>query len=180
MLSVRNHLQKILVNARVVAQFRMERRRQRLAFAQQHRIFTFRRDHFHALAYAFNLRSADEYHLDGLGKKSAFADGAVDLASVSISAHGDVEGPQARLPRILHVGCQQDASSARTEGWLHAHEIFQFRESVFAEQLKKCPRLATGDYQTVDLVELLGLLDEHNFGSQLFEPFSVGFEIALT
>src|SRR5258706_4949957 len=124
------HVQKILMNAQVVAKFRMELRCHGLALAHQHRHFVaaFRRDHFHALAYAFNLRSADEYHFDGLAKKSAFADGAVDLASVSITAHRDVERAQAGLLRILDVRRQQDASGARTESWLHAHKIFQLRE----------------------------------------------------
>src|ERR1700686_2967568 len=109
-----DHVQKVLVNARVVAQFRMERRRQRLALAHQHRIFAFGRDYFHALTYAFNLRSADEYHFDGIAEKSAFADGAVNLASVSITPDGNVERTQAGLLRILYFRCQQDSSRART------------------------------------------------------------------
>src|SRR5258706_464847 len=36
-----------------------------------------------------------------------------------------------------------------------------------------------GDYQGVDVVELLGLFYEQNFGAQLFEPAAVGVEIAL-
>src|SRR6266849_7385833 len=109
----------------------MKRRRQRLALSYQHRVFTFRRDHFHALAYAFNLRSADEYHFDGIAKKSAFADGAVDLATVSVTADGNVERAQAGLLRILYVCGQQDASRACAKGRLRAHEIFQLREPVF-------------------------------------------------
>ena len=37
----------------------------------------------------------------------------------------------------------------------------------------------SGNDQAIDLVQLLGLLDEHNFGSQLFEPAAVRVEIAL-
>src|SRR2546430_1789092 len=136
---VLDHVQKILVNAPVVAQFRMERRGHGLALAHQYGDFVtaFRRDHFHALAYAFNLRSADEYHFNGLAKKSAFADGAVDLASVSVAAHGDIERPQAGLLRILYFSGQQDASRAGSKRRLRAHEILQFRESVFTEQLEE-------------------------------------------
>src|ERR1700682_132989 len=110
----------------------MERRGQRLALPDKHGGAAFRRDHFHALAYAFNLRGADEYHFDRIAKKSAFADGAVDLASVSVAADGDIERTQASLLRILDVCGQQDASRARTKGRLRAHELFQLRESVFA------------------------------------------------
>src|SRR6266404_5618111 len=176
-----DQVQKILMNAPVVAQFRMERRCHGLALAHQHRHFVaaFRRDHFHALAYAFNLRSADEYHFDGLAKKSAFADGAIDLASVSITAHCDVERAQARLLRILDFGGQQDASRAGSKRRLRAHEILQLRESVFTEQLEKGPRLAAGDYQAVDLIQLLGLFHQYNFGTEFFETAAVRVEVSL-
>src|SRR5882762_4940175 len=179
MLSVRNHFQEVMVNAVIVAQFRMERRRQRLALSYQHRIFSLRRDHFHALAHAFNLRSADEYHFDGIAEKSAFADGAVDLASVCVAAHGDVERAQAGLLRILYLCGQQDASRARAKGRLREHEIFQLCESVFTEQLEKCSGLAAGDYQAVDLIQLLGLFYENNFGAEFFQTAAVRVEVSL-
>ena len=144
-----------------------------------HFIFAFGRDHFHALAHALDLRSADEDHFDGIVKKSPFADGAVDLASVSIAAHGDVERAQAGLLRILYFCGQQDASRARAKGRLRAHEIFQLRESVFAEQLEKCPRLAAGNHQAVDLIQLLGLFHQNNFRAQFFETTAMRIEIAL-
>jgi len=59
------------------------------------------------------------------------------------------------------------------------HELLQLLESGFAQQFKKRARFSTGDYQAVDLVELLGLLDEHNFSAQLFEPTAVRVEITL-
>src|ERR1700687_3512763 len=90
----------------------MERRRQRLALAYQHRICTFGRDHFHILADTFDLRSADEDHLNRLVKKPAFADRAVDLASVSIAPHGDIERAESGLLWILHFCSEQDASRA--------------------------------------------------------------------
>src|ERR1017187_3831356 len=119
----------------------MESRRQRLALAHQHRVLAFRRDHVHAVAYAFDLRSADEYHLDRLIEKSAFADRAVDLAPVGITAYRDVERAQASLFRILDRCRQQDASRARAKGWLRADELLQLRESVFAEKLEESARL---------------------------------------
>src|ERR1017187_5084716 len=159
----------------------MERRRQRLATAHQHRnsVLAFGRDHFHAFAHAFDLRSADEYHFDGTVKKSAFADGAVDLPSVSIAAHGDVERAQAGLLWILYFCRQQDASRTRAKRRLREHEIFQLCESVFTKQLEKCSRLAPGNNEAVDVIQLLRLFDQDNFGAEFFEPAAVRVEIAL-
>src|SRR6202165_2772004 len=159
----------------------MERRGQRLALPHQHWHFVaaFRRNHFHGPAYAFNLRSADKYHFDGIAKKSAFADGAVYLASVSVAAYCDVERAQSRLLRILYFCGKEDASRARAKGWLREHEILQLRESVFAQQFEKCPRLATRDYQAVDLIQLVRLLHQHNFGAEFLETAAVRVEVSL-
>jgi len=40
-------------------------------------------------------------------------------------------------------------------------------------------QIATRDDQPVDVIQLLGLLDEHNFSAQLFQPFAVGVKIPL-
>ncbi len=58
-------------------------------------------------------------------------------------------------------------------------EIFQLGETCFAKEFEECAGLAAGDDEAVDTVKLLGLFDEHNFGTQLFEPAAVGVEIAL-
>ena len=60
-----------------------------------------------------------------------------------------------------------------------ADELFQLFEPGFAQQLKKSPGLAAGDDQAVNVIELFGLLDQHNFGTQLFEPAAVRVKIAL-
>jgi hypothetical protein len=58
-------------------------------------------------------------------------------------------------------------------------ELFELFESGFAEQLEKCAGFAAGDYQTIDLVELLRPSDQHNLSTQLLEPFAMRVEIAL-
>ena len=58
-------------------------------------------------------------------------------------------------------------------------ELFQLLEAGFAQQLEKRAGLAARDDQTVDFVQLLRLLDQHNFGAQLFEPAAVRVKIAL-
>src|SRR5208282_4197559 len=129
-------------------------------------VLAFGRDHFDAFAHAFDLRSADEHHFDGTVKKSALADGAVDLPSVSIAAYGDVERAEAGLFGILYFCRQQDASRARAKRRLHSHEIPQLCESVFTKQLEKCSRLAPGNNEAVEVIQLLRLFDQDNFGAQ--------------
>ena len=171
------------MNAAVVTQFRMERRGQRVALAHQHRdhILTAALgcDHFHIFAGAFDLGSTNKNHFDRLAEKTAFANRAVDLTSVSIAAHGDVECAEARLLGIFDFGRQQDASRAGAKRGLHAHEIFELREPVFTEQLEECTRLASGNDQAVDGIELLRLFDEDDLRAQLFKPSAVGVEISL-
>src|SRR5713226_3506296 len=141
-----DQVQKIPVNAVIVAEFRVERGSESFSLADQHRVFAFRRNHFHSRAHAFDLGRADEYHFNGIVQEPPFADGAVDLAAVSITAHRDVERAQAGLLRILNFCGQQDASRASAKSRLSAHEILQLREPVFTEQLEKRSRLAPGDY----------------------------------
>src|SRR6202040_2513476 len=102
-----------------------------------------------------------------------------DLAPVCITADSDVERAQAGLLRILYFGGQQDASRAGAEGWLRVHEILQLCESVFTEELEKCPRLAAGDYQAVDFIQLLGLFHQNNFRAEFFETSAVRVEVSL-
>jgi hypothetical protein len=59
------------------------------------------------------------------------------------------------------------------------YEIFQLGESVFAEQLEKRARLAAGNYQAVEIVELPVLFDQHNFRAEFLQTVAVRVEIAL-
>ena len=80
---------------------------------------------------------------------------------------------------IFDFGGEQDRSGAGAEGGLEADELFQLFETFFSQQFQERAGFAAGDYQAIDVVELFGLFDEHNFGAQLFEPAAVGVEIAL-
>src|SRR5216684_371961 len=103
-LAVFDQVQKILVNAAILAEFRVERGGESLSLADKHRVFAFCRDHFDSRTHAFDLGRANEYHFDGIVKEPPFADGAIDLAAVGITAHRDVERAQASLLRILYFG----------------------------------------------------------------------------
>src|ERR1700681_4458942 len=102
----------------------MEGRCQRVSLAHQDRVFAFGCDDFDSFTRAFDLGSADEDHLDRFIQKLSLANGAVDLASVSVAAHGDVESAESGLLWILYIGCQQDATRAGTEARFRPDEIF--------------------------------------------------------
>jgi len=174
------------VDARVVAELGVEGGGHDSSLADGDGIFIFALggEDFHARADTFDLGSADENHLDWrlaelLFDKSAFADGAVDLSAVGIAADGDVNCSEAFLSGIFNFICEQDGAGAGAERWLHTDELLQLLESGFAEQLEERARLAAGDDQAVDFLELFGLFNEHNFSAQLLEPFAVGVKIAL-
>ncbi len=150
-----------------------------LSLADGHRIVAFGGDDFHSRADAIDFGRADKDHLGGLAAEFAFADRAVNLATVSIAANADIEHAQSGLSRVINFIGQQDRASAGAEGGLYMDELFQLFESGFAEQLEKCAGFAAGNHQAVNLVELFRLSDEHNFRAQLFEPFAVRVEIAL-
>jgi hypothetical protein len=57
--------------------------------------------------------------------------------------------------------------------------MLELFESGFAEEFEEGARFAAGDDETVNLVELLWLFDQHNFGAEFLEPAAVSVEIAL-
>src|SRR6202043_2569848 len=107
----------------------------------------------------------------------AFADGAVDLASVGVAADSDVERAEAFLRGILHFGCEQDRAGTGAESWFGVDELLQLFESGVAEKFEERAGLATWDDESIDSVELLGLLDEDYFCAKLYEAAAVGVEI---
>jgi hypothetical protein len=50
---------------------------------------------------------------------------------------------------------------------------------LLAEQFEKRAGFAAGDDEAFDLVELVGLADQHDFCAEFFEAAAVGIEIAL-
>ena len=89
-------------------------------------------------------------------------------------------------PRTRHLSGLHSAvvspfpgGPTRPQRRLQAHELLQLFKTFFAQQFQKRPALASGDHQPVDVLELLWLFYQHNFGAQLFQPAAVGVEIAL-
>lgn len=167
------------MDALVVGEFGMEGCGHGSSLPNRDRVVSFGGDDFNVGADAFDFRGADENHFQRRTGKPALADRTIDLASVGVAADADIERAQAGLFWILHFARQQDRAGAGAEGWFQAHELLQLFEAFFSEQFQESARLASGDDQTVDAVELLGLFDEHNLSAQLFEPATMGIEIAL-
>jgi len=164
---------------RVVGQLGMEGGGHGLALAHDYRIFPLCSENFNLRPQTFNFWGTDEYHLDWRAEEKTFADGAFELSTVSVAADTDVECAQTGLRRIFDFLGKKDRACAGAESWLHADKFFQLRESGFAEEFQECARLAAGDDEAVDFIQLTGLFDEHNLSAQLFEPFAVSVEIAL-
>src|SRR5207247_2000389 len=165
--SVGDQVEKRPMHSRIVGKFRMEGCGHDLSLAHGDGIFIFALggDDFYVLPYALDFWCADENHLGGRTGEDAFADGTVALASIGVAANADVQGAESGLPGIFYFVGQQDGAGASTEDWLHAHELFELFESSFSEQLEEGAGFAAGDDEAVDLVQLLGFLDEHNFGA---------------
>jgi hypothetical protein len=173
-----------LVDAGIVREFGMESGGHGSSLPDGDRICAFGGHDLNAFSDVLDLGGADEDHFERRTfevplNQSAFADGAVDLASVGVAADADVERAQPFLMRIFYFGGQQDRARAGAESRLGVDKLLQLLESCVAEKLQKCAGLPAGDHQAVDVVELLGLLDQHNFRAQLLEPAAVGVEIAL-
>ena len=191
---VADEIEEGLVNSRVVRELGMEGRGHDSSLPDGYRVVAFSSDDFDSRPDALDLWSADENHFQwrvfcrrswhlvvahSVLKKFAFADGTVDLASVGVAADADVECAEAFLFGILYFVRKQDRSRAGAERGFHSDKLFQLFESGLAQQIQEGSGFAPRNHQAVDLVELLGLLDEHNFGTQLFKPAAVRVEITL-
>src|SRR5689334_23537870 len=75
-------------------------------------IIAFGGENFDSRADAIDLGSADEHHLSGMTVDLASADRAVDLTSVSVATHRDVESTQRALRRIGDFFGEHDCSGA--------------------------------------------------------------------
>ena len=176
------------MHPRVLRQFRVEGCGQRSSLPDGDRniIFAFGGDDFDGISYALDFGGADEDHfewrwffIERALHEPTFADGAVDLASVGVAADADVECAQAELFGILYFGRKQDCAGAGAEGGFGVDEVFELFESFFSQQLQERAGFSAGDDEAVDGVELLGLFDQDDFGTELFEAAAVRVEIAL-
>jgi hypothetical protein len=167
------------MNARILAELGMEGCSQRFAVAHEHGIVPFRGNDLDFFADALDFRRADEDHFDGMIFELPFPDGAVELASIGVTADGDVERSQAGLRRIFYLRCEHDCTRAGPERRLGQHKLFELFEAGLAEKFQERARFASGNDEAVDLVQLLGLFDEDHLHAEFFEAAAVGVEIAL-
>src|SRR5207244_8095929 len=68
---------------------------------------------------------------------------------------------------------------ASAEDWLLGDEAPQRVDAVVAEELQDCSRLAAGDHQRVEGVELARIADEGRRRAELLEAAAMGIEVAL-
>src|SRR4029077_20581463 len=104
-----NQIDKSLVYASVVGELGVEgcSHRSSLPDRDGDIVFAFGGDYFDAFAEPLNLGGADENHFERraawlLWQESAFADGALELASVGVATDADIDCAQAGLLRVFH------------------------------------------------------------------------------
>jgi hypothetical protein len=176
-----------LVDTGVVGEFGVECDGHRSSLPDGHGVGAFGGEDFDAFSDVRNLRSTDEDHFQRrlgklaveIAKKFPFADGAVELPSISIAPDADIEGAETGLRGILHFFGKKDCAGARTESGLKPNEMLEFFESDLTEKLEEGAGFSSRNHQAVDGLELFWLPDEHDFGAQLFEPPAVGVKISL-
>ena len=148
-------------------------------------IVAFGGQHFDSRPHALDLGRADEDHLDRrlaqrFIDKSALTDGAVNLAPIGVAANANINRTQDPPASGSRLRWPAGWLPRRFQRWVCMRdELLQLLEASLTQQLEKCAGLAARDDQAVDLVQLLGLLDQHNFSAQLFEPLAVSVKIAL-
>jgi hypothetical protein len=102
------------MHARIIRQFRMESGGERSSLPDGDRniLVAFGGDDFDVIPYLFDFRRADENHFEGRAwvrveralQELAFADRAVDLASVGVAADADIDRAQAGLRGVFDFG----------------------------------------------------------------------------
>jgi hypothetical protein len=178
-LSRLDDVEKRLVHASVTGQFGMEGGGHGFALADDDRVLPFCGEDFDLRSEALDFWSADENHFKGRSSEEAFANRALELTSIGVAANVDIERAEAGLVWILNFFRQENGAGTGAEGRFDSDEFFELGESGFAQEFQEGARFAAGDDEAVNVVELIGLFDEHNLGAQLFEPFAVRVEITL-
>jgi len=167
------------MDARIVAEFGMESGGHHLALAYDDGIVALGGKDFDVGTDALDPGGADENHFRGLAVELPFPDGTVELAAVGVAADADVEHAQTFLFRILDFARQEDCTRTGAKSWLEVDELLEFLKSLFAEEFQESGRLAAGDDEAVDLVELFGFADEGDVGAEFLEPFAMRVKVAL-
>jgi hypothetical protein len=176
------------VDASVVGEFRVEGRGHGNSLLDYDRIFIFAfdREDFDLGANALDFGGADKDHFERgafpaatCGEELAFADRAIDLASVGVAADGDVKCAQTGLFRVFDFSGKQNGSSAGAKSRLGMDELFQLFKSAFPEKLEERAGFSAGYDETVDLVELSGLFYQHDLCAEFFEAAAMSVEVTL-
>src|SRR5207244_12328176 len=101
----------------------------------------------------FDLRSADEYHLQRLLTKgsNALMDRALELSSICITTNSNVESAKAFLRRIGNIFRQQDRSGAGPKSWFGTDEVAQLlEEAALFQKVQESRRFAARDHKRID------------------------------
>src|ERR1700751_683268 len=166
-------LEEPLVNARVVGQLRMERCHEEATLARQDRMAVELREHLDLRRRLFEPGRADE---DSAERLLALSDVDVSLEAVHLPAEG--VAPRAPVAETEMVAIEHDHPGARPED-RPAELPYRLVEAVQPHQPADRRRLAAGDDQPVEPVELLRQSDLDRLRAQQAQHRRVLAEVSL-
>jgi hypothetical protein len=170
------------MNAAVGRELWVKRRREQMALPDEDRRTIAAGQDFNAGAGFYDLRGANEDHLERATGEGGFGgqNGRIDLAAVGVALEGCVEQAKRALGRVDDIAREQDCSGAGAErGLLLAELLKGLKEAELLEEAEYCGRFAAGQDQPVQASELIGLSNFAWLGAGFGEGVSVSGVIAL-
>src|SRR5215471_3309752 len=180
-----DHRREVAMDGGVVGQLRVEGSDEDSALACHHRLALVPHERGDGGAGPADARRPNEDHLDGPRTLAEiglpFRLEAFLLPAVGIAHRRDIDEPQRRLPRALHVARQEDEPGAGAhDGPACGVELLQGRHELpFIEELEQRRALPAGHDETSDLVELPGQPHLDRLDAEPVESLAVEVEVAL-
>src|SRR2546421_5199605 len=168
-----HQLEEPLVHARVVGQLRVERRDEQAALAEEHRLAVELGQHLDLRTALDDARRADEHPAQRplLAGELKIRLEARDLAAVRVAGDLDVEETEVLAVEQDHPGTGSEHRPGES-----ADRVL---EPVEPDEAHDRGRLAAGDHEPVELLELLRLAHLDRFRAEVPEHGRVLAEVAL-
>lgn len=176
-----HHIQKQLVDAPVLTQFRMKSGGQEPALPNQRWRSLARSQDLHPGTHLLQPRSPDVHRLQRAAWQRGLlrADRRVILATIRVSFYNGIEKTEAQLRR-LYLASKQDAPCTGTKYRFVLAEVMKgVIEAGPLEVLQKSSRLTTRDDQAIQAFQVVRLPDETRYSAELRQPLGMDGKCTL-
>ncbi len=168
----------------VAGQFGMKRCGKQVALLNQHRQAVGAAENAHPVAQPADDGSTDENHFDGMAaefRTFAGADGAIDLPSVGVPLHSNIQQTEMFLRRRENFLCQENRPSAGPENrFAFTRKVADARSHAFGlEEFEHSGAFASGHDEAVNLLKFAGVLDEAPRDADAVQHFGVQRKVTL-